>query len=963
MRAVNSSRPRIGELLLAAGAIDQVQLATALAEQAGVAFAQPPLPSSQPSLLAKVSIAQVRQLGILPLSISMTGTVRVAVADPTDTQGQLLISKAMGAALSLTVCPADALDAAIVAAYAAAEVVTQTPIEALPDHEEDFEGEELEIIGVEDLVPEVDEDAEERIVEIAVASIRVSNLPPLATVPPGSSLGAGLHAPPIVHAAPPDLDEEEDDAATDPSEASEDDRPEEIVVELGPASSPTIAVPELSRQPRLAPPPQRTATAFSPPPPLAPLAPPSIRSFADDSLRNSVTVTSMPVTAPPVPSTRSPLDEETIPTFKRTVEESAGTAVAGLPPSLKALEPARMPPVPIGDESAPPHGLTTPLDLDLFSDRGLAVVVKELRGELSPDTTLKLLAALLARGLQLRCDAVQLAAEGSQLRVDYRVDGTMQLAVRLPDWSRAAALDAIWRAVGVPPEAPATAIVGRGFEATWQGRPVRCRITSAVGAPEMRLLLRIRDSGSVQDLDALGLPPDVRNRIRQWSAARQGVFLVVGPADSGRSTTLRAIARAESKKRRTAVVGPWDLFVSDGTETHRYGGGPREEAVAVAVHAALVQDPDVLVVDGVEDVVELVLRAAEDGRLVVAGVTADDATEALDILLERVSENLLGPQLLGIVEQRMIRGLCPSCRSTAPVDRGLARSLGLVSDTMPSTLPSRGPGCRSCRHTGVRGRHALFTRVELSSGLPSGYAKATRRLKLLVESNRPESRAEAGLSLVVQGKCSLHDLGRTLGMEPTKGDRVVVTSPKWSGTIEDTQEGPIPKLGGFWNQSLDDESTEADEPRMLPDLPGEDSKPSGEFLGPPMSSLGQDATAPRLLLVLGGDGLDDRLRKALPASEFRVASVADVAAAKEFVHRTAPRAILLSVAGDVAGTVAQVGVLREDLASAFLPLLAVGAVDDDAAILVRAGADETIAPGIKGAELETQVREAILRAT
>ncbi len=961
-----SSRRRIGEILLASGAIDEDQLATALADQAGVAFAKPPLPTSDPTLLANLPLDIARTLQVLPLAEGVTGTVQVAVADPFDTHGQATVSTAMQAPLSLLVCPASALDAAIAQVYAAAEIISSSVIEALPADEDDSEDEELDIIAGDELVPDVDEDAEERIVDVAVtSSIPLgAGLGPLSTVPPGlMSLPSGAAAPPVpvVHSAPPDEDDMDDlpetAEETEPSDRTPEP-PEEIdvddaldlgAIEEPPPAPQKVVVPKLPTGPRapLAPPPKprKSAGPPAPPPPLAPLGPPPVATASHTQL-------SPIATSPGAPAPKSGLEEDTLVAIERPKDD--GSAVGGLPPSLAPAGPPAD--VSLGDDTAPPPGLTTPLDLDGHSDRGLAAVVKELRGARTPETTLRLLAALLAHGLERQCDALRLTAEGSQLRVDYRVDGAMQLAVRLPAWSRIAALEAIHRAVGLPLAASGTEAVGRGFEATWKGRPVRCRIAAVSGGKEPHLVLRIRDSGAVRDLAGLGLPPDVRKRLRQWGAARQGVILVVGPADAGRSTTLRAIARAESKRRRTCVVGPWDLFTTDGQETYRYGDGPGEEDVAVAVHNALSRDPDVLVVDGVEGAVGTVLRAADDGRLVIAGVTGADAVDGIARLLEHVSEGLLGGQLLGVVEQRMGRGLCASCRSTAPVDKGLAKRLGLRMDTMPDRLPARGPGCRACRHAGTRGRYALFTRVEASGDLPAGSSKARGRLQVYVDKNRPVTLAEEGLGLVVQGKLSLHDLGLALGVEaPGQGvGKVVVTADAWSAGLEETMEGPVPTT------SLDEESTEASGPRMLPDLLGESDQVSGEFLGKP---VGQDPEDGRLLLVLGGDGLDDRLRKALPPGEFRVASVADVAAARDFIQRTAPRAILLSVAGDVPGSVAQVGVLREDLSSAFLPLLAVGVVGDDAHQLVRAGADETLAAGLSGADLEKQVREAMARAT
>jgi hypothetical protein len=222
---------------------------------------------------------------------------------------------------------------------------------------------------------------------------------------------------------------------------------------------------------------------------------------------------------------------------------------------------------------------------------------------------------------------------------------------------------------------------------------------------------------------------------------------------------------------------------------------------------------------------------------------------------------------------------------------------------------------------------------------------------VFVASNRPQSPGEIGLSLVVQGKASLEDLADSMGIARPPLEQVVLTSPVWDEGVEETQEvgSPVLALGVA---ELDEDSTEASGPRMLPDLLGEEAP-----------ARGSAPAEPRLLLVLGKDGLDDRVRRALPSTAYRVASVADVAAARDFIHRTAPRAILLSVGGDVPGSVAQIVVLREDLASAFLPLVTVGAEGDDASALVRAGADETLAAGLSGPALASELRAAIRRAT
>ena len=430
---------------MASGAIDQAQLGAALAEQAGLRFARPPLPTSDPILLAKLPVDQAQALSVLPLALGPTGIIQVAIADPFDVRAQATVSTALQSPLSLIVCPADELALAIEAAYTAAEVITGGAIEALPAPEDDEE-EELDIIWAGPLVPDVDEDAEERIIEVAVRSLPLGGtLPPgLLTLPPGSSRR------PVVHSAPPDDDldlpataeetEQSDHIPDPPDQIDLDDALGLAVIEEGASPEARVIVPRVPAAMRspLAPPPVRQSPKSPPPPPLANLGLPPA---ASDTLLSPVRG------APPSPPA-SLLDEDTAVNDGR---DQSGGALPHLPPSLGAKDAHLRHP----DDSRASLPIQETLDLDAQRNRGLAGVVKDLRSERSPATAAQLLSALLAHGLDRQCDALRLRAEGADLRVDYRVDGAMQFAVRLPAWSRLAAIEAIHQASGLALDAPA----------------------------------------------------------------------------------------------------------------------------------------------------------------------------------------------------------------------------------------------------------------------------------------------------------------------------------------------------------------------------------------------------------------------------------------------------------------------------------------------------------------------------
>lgn len=518
-----------------------------------------------------------------------------------------------------------------------------------------------------------------------------------------------------------------------------------------------------------------------------------------------------------------------------------------------------------------------------------------------------LLGGLVAHMLQLEADRLRFAAWQDGASGQLRVAGRWAEVLRLE---------------GAPANALLDAIADR-FVAREDG----LQVLNLSGAAEGRTLLSsmsLRSGGRQLDLriyepqaeiaqSDLGLDEDVTRRLRQWTASREGVLLVVGPHASGRSTTLRALAASLGGYRGAVYVGEPPAPDVDGVDWLDGSGGGQ------AVHEALRRRPRVLVVDDVSeaDAARAALGAAHDDCLVVAGLLGQDAHDALQTLRDRgVSDALLGDRLLGIVEQRLLRGLCPHCYRKGAPDPELLRRLGLRPDDVMREVPTQGAGCAQCHGLGTHGWVLLATRVELGGGIAQGTSAAD--LRGYVDRSRPTGALDAGRTLLRQGRVGLDELARVLA-PPTPQPVVSAEAGGWMpGMPEETVEAASPVV------SLSPDGVTLDQFLDLdPDPEGDDRH--------------------LLLLFDPRDNSYQGLAAIIPSDRCRVVAASDWDEAMEIVRKERPTAVLLPAASDPVATRGRIRAFRDDLASAFLPLCVLVPPGTSGQNLLETGADEVLA--------------------
>ena len=243
------------------------------------------------------------------------------------------------------------------------------------------------------------------------------------------------------------------------------------------------------------------------------------------------------------------------------------------------------------------------------------------------------------------------------------------------------------------------------------GKPVDLRVSTLPTAYGESVVLRILDRSVVSlKLDTLGIAEDVLETVNELITRPNGIFVVTGPTGSGKSTTLYSCLGEVNK------VDDKLLTAEDPVEYDIEGiiQVPINEAVgmtfAKALKAFLRQDPDRIMLGEIRDVetAKMSIEASLTGHFVYSTLHTNDAAGAVTRLIDMgIEPFLISSSLVGVLGQRLIRKVCPHCRTSfVPTDEDL-ESLGLERADIGDNPFYYGRGCAECNDTGYKGRKAI----------------------------------------------------------------------------------------------------------------------------------------------------------------------------------------------------------------------------------------------------------------
>ncbi|MBR5522080.1 MAG: type II/IV secretion system protein [Akkermansia sp.] len=225
------------------------------------------------------------------------------------------------------------------------------------------------------------------------------------------------------------------------------------------------------------------------------------------------------------------------------------------------------------------------------------------------------------------------------------------------------------------------------------------------------VVMRVLDRNSVSlDLNNLNLHPELHEYIIDTVNKPNGIFVVTGPTGSGKTTTLYAALR-EINTEDTKILTAEDPVEYDIDGIVQV---PINEAIGVTfprvLRAFLRQDPDRILVGEIrdKDTAQIAIQAALTGHLVLSTLHTNDAAGAVTRFIDMgVQPFLLSATILGVLAQRLVRTICPYCKTPYKPSNTLLSQLGIDPSLIGQQQFYTGARCDKCANTGYKGRKGI----------------------------------------------------------------------------------------------------------------------------------------------------------------------------------------------------------------------------------------------------------------
>lgn len=380
-------------------------------------------------------------------------------------------------------------------------------------------------------------------------------------------------------------------------------------------------------------------------------------------------------------------------------------------------------------------------------------------------TVAKLLQSIFADAVQVRASDIHIEPDDRALRIRMRVDGVLQENVLTETNIANALLLRLKLMAGLDISEKRLPQDGR-FNIKVRDHSIDVRVsTMPVQYGESCVMRLLDQSAGLLQLEQTGMPEHILKRVRRLIHRPYGMLIVTGPTGSGKTTTLYG-ALSELNQAEKKII-----TVEDPVEYRL----PRISQVQVnskiglsfsnVLRTTLRQDPDIIMVGEMRDheTVEIGLRGSITGHLVLTTLhTNDSITSALRLIDMGAAPYLVGAALRGVLAQRLIRRVCDNCKTT---DTPEAAELALLR-RMDASIPAdgsgfvRGKGCRSCNHTGYKGRIGVFEFLEMNEAMIDALRDSNMRefAKAARQSEGFQPLASVALEYARQGITSLDEV-------------------------------------------------------------------------------------------------------------------------------------------------------------------------------------------------------------
>jgi len=361
-------------------------------------------------------------------------------------------------------------------------------------------------------------------------------------------------------------------------------------------------------------------------------------------------------------------------------------------------------------------------DINKFSEKISSL--NELQSALDNISVTDIITFIIAGGLKTNSSDIHIEAEEKDIKVRFRVDGILHTVASLkPEgWekliSRIKLLAELKININDKPQD------GR-FTIFLPEDKIEVRVSTIPTSYGESVVLRLlRSSATGLNFEDLGIRGksfvDIAHEIKRPN----GMIIATGPTGSGKTTTLYAILNKlnDSETKIISLEDPIE-YKLDGINQSQIDYS-KDYTFAKGLRSILRQDPDIVMVGEIRDLetAEIAVNAALTGHLVISTIHTNSAAGAIPRFMAMgVKPFLLSPALNAIIGQRLVRKLCPECKTEQAIDNDTMTKILNILSTIPAESASRltqeeltnlkfyhSKGCPACHGLGFKGRIGIY---------------------------------------------------------------------------------------------------------------------------------------------------------------------------------------------------------------------------------------------------------------
>lgn len=321
---------------------------------------------------------------------------------------------------------------------------------------------------------------------------------------------------------------------------------------------------------------------------------------------------------------------------------------------------------------------------------------------------------IISEAVRHRASDIHLEPKTKYSVARYRIDGMLQSKIKFPAEIHTAVISRI-KILGKldiaerrkPQDGRITVKLGT--------RVVDIRVSTMPTINGEKIVMRVLDkNASIRKISDLGVAGENLIKIQNVIRKPQGIIISTGPTGSGKTTMLYSILNEmmQSTKNFETIEDPVEYFLEEANQVHIKD--KQGISFASILRATLRQDPDVILVGEMRDfeTADIAFKAALTGHMVLTTLHTNSSIATITRLINmEIKPYLMASALEGILAQRLLRTICPHCKTAASVEEQSYREtmdlLRITKDAVNGTI-HYGKGCDHCNNTGYKGRTGIF---------------------------------------------------------------------------------------------------------------------------------------------------------------------------------------------------------------------------------------------------------------